>query len=395
MIDTISKEMSSVIRTPKLVADTFYSDDVDESVHRFLRTRHKVQIGADKIGDLAKVSYVNGFNEHNVDYSDLDDPYGVSDYLADRGIYVPHPDYLRYIAAGGNDLIMNVYSGDIEYTANGIAVKRTPIDEDFKVFQFPSKRKITYTRFMDEAYVHGARISQYMYRFPMISVNLPYEYYSKQEIPEYVYNWDVDRQEFRFGSKNVESFVKKMMRIGSFGINRHIFMQVCNGKIVSTDEEGYLTLLIAMYLKLPTIPVTLYMLNNTSESNMLISHRPIDVANKVMGTTIASNEEIILLNKITNPKMLFEKHGVPGVYMESIGDEKYYIPNIDLGDKSSTEFPAVDYYYNPNADWDVDNDGQPDVSTDEALANLHKQMISAEQAKMSKEVTDFIEKIQE
>lgn len=400
MSDQIQRQLEAVVKPPLLSMDTIFVPEVDVSISRHLRTKQTVKIHASELKEIVE-KYGRGNSNYHDNFTDvepgnfdnLEDGYGISEYFGTSGTYIPSPEYVMYIKDLNKDFLMNVYNGvkvniPIPSVQNRI---RKVSDQDLpKGFEFPEVKSVNYTMFNGMKYQQGIRIGKYMYRFPILSVNLPYEFYSQQEIPDHIYTIDFDRQEYNLAGRNPQEMTKLFNEICELGIRKHLFMQIENGKIVSTDDDGYAIMLIATYLKLPTIPVTLYMLNNDTTGNLLISNRPVDIINKFRGNSrVPTQDEIQMINDLCKPYYVFfhkdYNNDVVSQVME--GD---YVPNKEVTGDTILNHDNVDFYLD-------ELHQEPDIPvktvTDEETQQMHEDMMKRTQEAISKDIVGYLRNI--
>ncbi|MCM1215369.1 MAG: hypothetical protein NC548_12725 [Lachnospiraceae bacterium] len=397
MVDSIQKQLESTVKTPLLSMDTMYVSEVDKSIKKHLKTKQTITIHTSTLKEIVDV-YGRGNSNYHDDFTDVEagnfdnlkDGYGISEYFGGSGMYIPSPEYVMYMKDLSKDFIMNVYNGvktniPIPSVQNLI---RKISDQDLPVgIEFPEVKNVNFTMFNGIKYQQGIRIGKYMYRFPILSLNLPYEFYSKQEIPEHIYTVDFDRQEYSLAGRSTEDSINLFNEICDLGIRKHLFMQIENGKIVSADDDAYAIMLIATYLKLPTIPVTLYMLNNDSTGNLLISNRQIDIMNKFHGNSrVATQEEVGLINELCDPYFVFFHKGYNDEVVETIMKSDY-VPNKEVTGDTILDHTDVDFYLD-------ELHQEPDIPektvTDEDTQKMHEEMMKEASQSISNDIEEYL-----
>lgn len=398
MVDQIQKQLEAAVKPPLRSLDTILVNEVDQSIHRHLRTKQVVTLFSSELKEIVEKygrpenKLYSSFNDvEEQDFSGLHEGYGISEYFGGEGMYIPSPEYLMYMKNLDKDFVMNVYHGSrvnipIQVVQNKI---RKVADRDLPVgFNFPDVSSVNYTVFNGTKYQQDVRIGKYMYKFPVLSVNLPYEYYSLQDIPEHIYTIDFDRQEYRlanFAQKGIEDLFQDICQNG---IRKHLFMQVKNGRIVSADDETYAIMLIATYLKLPTIPVTLYMVNNSTTGNLLISNRKIDLINKFsQDARDTSKEEIRLINEVCEGKFIFYHNGYNDDVIPVVMNADY-VPSTPVAGDTIKDHQMVDFYLD-------EKHQEPDIpqranGSDEEVAALHHKMMVEAQKRIDDQIAAAI-----
>jgi hypothetical protein len=368
--------------------DTIRFQGVDDEFRKFLQPKRQVLIGAAEAQDLVSkyhtpdLSHIPSINEDSVRndmFDALTDAYGVSEYFGKKGVYIPSPEYNVYIKDLDKDIHVNVYAGAIPYI---------PYNTDGTVptdFTFPEIEQMKYVKFTGTSYAQAVRINSYMYRFPALAVNLPYEYYSIQEMPENIWTYDLDTKEYQFAGLDQIDASGLFMNVAKKGITEPLVLQISNGKIVSADDRSYLMLLIATYLHLPTVPAVLYMVRNNSASNMLTSRRQIDIINEMKGMDTGSDEEIALINPITNPYMTFYKKNVNNNILDSMMNGAH-ISTEDIINQEVASYDAIAFFKDEGADPCDD----VETITDEELKALHAQKHAEEREKIRQSLENYL-----
>lgn len=402
MTDQIQKQLEAVVRSPLLSMDTIFVSETDASISRHLKTKQTITIHASELKEIVD-KYGRGNNDYHDTFTDVEpgnfdglkDGYGISEYFGTQGMYINSPEYLMYIKDLNKDFVMNVYNGvKVNIPVPSVQNKIRKIsDQDLpKGFEFPAVKSVNYTMFNGTKYQQGIRIGKYMYRFPILSVNLPYEFYSKQEIPDHIYTIDFDRQEYNLAGRNPQEMVDLFNEICELGIRKHLFMQIENGKIVSADDDAYAIMLIATYLKLPTIPVTLYMLNNDTDGNLLISNRPVDIINKFRGNRrVPSEDEILTINDLCSPYFVFFHNGYNNDVISQVMAADY-VSNKEVAGDTILDHDHLDFYLD-------ELHQEPDIPvktvSDEETQKMHEQMRESTQKAITEDIVGYLRNINE
>ena len=394
--DRISIELGNSVKLPVLESNRVYQiSEVDNSISKYLSTRQVIRLSQNDIEGMNEHSdqlmSLHVCGNHNNGTDNSDDECMCFEYFSRFNLFVPSNCYKFYgntlnINDLDNDIIINVYNGaklNTKIPEIDDKINREPSVRDYS-FNVPST--IVYTSFVDSKYNDKIRIGSYMHKLPVLSLNLPYEYYSKQYIPENIYTYDIDKDEFFFAGMNEEEFKVLFDDICTNGIRRNLFMQISNGKIVSADNAAYLIMLIATYLKLPSIPVSLYMLNNNNESGMLISNRTSDIINKQVGIHGVDEEELDLINGLTKPYFIFVKNGYNSDILKQIST-KQYIPDMNLNFKTDTDYEVLNIHMH-----ETHTDEEKSL-TDNDIKKLHEEMRIKEQEKLKEEVQEYLDSL--
>lgn len=391
MSDIIRAEIEGAVQTPPMFMDKcFLYEHV--SIEHHLNTKQIIRLTSDEVQylkdnyDIPDVETLHNFPEESTSFSNINDGYGISEWFGDSGLYVPSPAYLKYIQGTHPNIMINAY--DLERINIPIPEIMSKLKKNVAVGQLdlPTVSEVAWTQFEETRYTESNRISKYMYPFPVISVNLPYEFYSVQMIPENIYTYDVDSGKFAFAGYTEDEFMELFNQICTSGIRKHLFMQIEKGKIVSADDETYLRLLIADYLKLPTIPVTLYMMNNDG-NGLLMSDRPIDVINRKLGTSVATADQLRMINDLTAPHMVFYVPKVNDDVITSINTNEY-TTNKEIGDGGIEAMDDVDLHFTADP-MSIEDLGIP--ATDAEVEKIHQQLQAEENQKIESQIHELID----
>lgn len=180
--------------------------------------------------------------------------------------------------------------------------------------------------FQSSLYNSKNRIRLYKYKFPSLSVNLCFDYYSKQKIPSYIHELDKDME----------------LEIINNGINIPLFAQIQYGKLISADDTTYAIIKSAIKLKIPYIPITLYMICNKGCD--LLSDRKIDIYNKkinIANEYPIDNDEYNLISNICFPYFIFYNKMIKNDHNIDYSNYNSYT----LLKKPITEYTNIDFFF--------------------------------------------------
>lgn len=256
------------------------------------------------------------------DFSTHNDGYDISEYVGKIEKYHPNLYYLWWAINNNSDILVNVYDAyslydysirnemlkdkivGINKITHGTDDERMEIPKD--TFNIPLT-EYEYVKFQKPVYSENVLIPTLEEPVTILSVNIPYEVYSRQLLPINTYTYDIDLKKYMFGSKTREEFMELVMNIANNGITNPLFLRLHGQTLTCPDEEGSLILLAAMLLKLPTIPVHVYLSNEYDATNDLFD----DVYNLSPKHQFYSNP--IFINKYFGRKII--------VYPTNITDE--------------------------------------------------------------------------
>lgn len=159
--------------------------------------------------------------------------------------------------------------------------------------------ELDYTKDLDSFSVQYSMLSSQKYDIincqgvdvPCLFTNLPYEYYNKIEDLDYLAYYDFQKKDFYFTGTPYQDLISTMNDIAKHGIYNPLYLKINNGNIVCT-LESHDKLIIAKMLKLPYIPVCLYLTPlQTAPYEFLFDRKPQDNS---------------LINSICNPYFSFK-----------------------------------------------------------------------------------------
>lgn len=416
MTDHVYNEMRKKVDIPSLTKKEFTVSEVDNNIHRHLGSRQLIHLTAEEVNEvldecdvpLPEFLFRYGNNETSYDptpYIDVTEWYGTSDYLGSSNVFIPTLNYFGHVKTNRAEFFMNVFNGRNADIHIGIIqkkinkVKPEDLPSGNFEFGFNAPGKIPYTVFDETRYNPKASINKYLFRFPVLSINVPYEYYSIQDIPENIYTWDIDSNEYRFADKSTEKVMTMFDDICRNGIQMPLFMQIAQGKIVSASDDNYIALLIAQYLKLPSIPVTLYMMKNTSESKLLQSLRHCDVVNSYIDDYNVGSEEWCMATDLCFPYMIFfdSRYASREGKTITIGDRSVFEPAY-RADKDREVVPMEEMNQTDEYLYAIPQEGEKakveERSEDDiAVEELHAKLRAEAEAKADETLVSYLKKI--
>jgi hypothetical protein len=299
---TIAEQFLGAYEPPKMMNDKYENSGLTD-VSNYLKSKQVISLTQDELKQLAadkdswfKESNITEFNnleksskyssDHN--FTIIDKDYGISDYIGGYEKYLPSMYYLWWAKKNNENVTINVYDAfsltDINKRNQILrdkiigmrkALNKTteedrimynvnPYDFDFKT------SIIKYTRFVESKYVENVTIPSLKNPATIISVNLPLAMYCVQPLPPNIYNYDIDKKVFTFGTYSANDFDEFLHDLAHYGITEPLFMRMNGQFITSTDERTMLTLFAAILLKIPSIPVNIYFTDESFGSNELM-----------------------------------------------------------------------------------------------------------------------------
>lgn len=296
----ISERFLEAYQPPKRIVKQSYDLNEVGNIHNQMRTKQVIHLTVEELLKLAhdKNSWANESdadavlkmrtsNDYRSDYdfSNQTDGYGISEYLGDAEKYIPNLYYLWWAIHNDADIFINVYDG---YKLMDMSKRNDMLKEkiightvlihgtDDERFTLPPNDelsiplgKVMYNKFATNNYAEDVNIPTLMDPVTILSINLPYDIYQHQMLPHNIYMYDILNKTFSFGSKSKVEFIKIVRHIYENGIDKPIFLRMYGQTLSSPDEETSLILLAAMLLKLPSIPVNIYISSECDTKNNL------------------------------------------------------------------------------------------------------------------------------
>lgn len=298
---TIAEQFKETYESPKLVKEQYEFIDKG-NISNHLKTKQVIKLTLDEMNKLSEdpdfwfyESDMNDYKNINTsskyetsfDFSKQVDGYDISEYVGKCEKYLPSMHYLWWANHNNKDVMINVYDAyslvdnnlnrrneilrdkitgfhGSSDTINSPKLDITPYD-DFNI-----KSNITYSKFLKNKCTDNVLASKFADPLTIISTNIPYSMYSLQPLPVNIYNWDIDKNVFTFGSYSLKKFESLLKDIMEYGISNPLFMRMEGQVLSSPDEETMLTVLAAKILKLPSIPVNIYFTKERAGINRLM-----------------------------------------------------------------------------------------------------------------------------
>lgn len=274
------------------------------------------------------------------DYSDMKDGYNVSELFIQTLRFKVTTDYLRYIKNTENGFIVNIYDGESS-TILGNVGKITKCEEErikFNKGEIPecdliNPSNIIYTELEDKAYYDKLFIDSCRNRVVALVINIPFEYFSTQNIKGNIFTYKLNDGTYAVGKYNIDEINEIISTIAANGFDEPLVFRATHGCIIPSDDETAVKLFIATYLGLPSIPAVLYMSNEECMKNVVYEELHALVHTK----KYMSRQSIEIINKILKPYIYFEIVGNDIGYFK-VGDDYYnkdqYPAINDISDES-------------------------------------------------------------
>lgn len=394
--DRIDEELNKSVKFPSMTLNNLLITSVDESVNRHLSTRQIMRLTPSEMETIKEninLPFSSRAKNNDINFTNMTDAYMHSEYFSENNTYVVSPEYAHYIGEMDRDILVNIYNGSKLNTGVSVIDDKINRITCSKGYNFDVPESINYTLFNEIKYTEDTRIGSYMYRFPTLSLNLPYEYYSKQYIPENIYTYDLELDKYIFAGKSENEFKSLFQSICKNGIRTRLFMQIRNGEIISASNDTYLIMLIASYLKIPYIPATIYMMNNNYTNGISVISRPIDIIRR-KSISKCNNEDDSelksLISDITKPYFIFINKNNSDI-VGSI-DRRKYVPNEDVDIMDTSSYDEIDLYKCEKRMTDNDENNVV-ILSDEDVEKMHEEMAKKARLEMEETIKNYLDSL--
>lgn len=324
----IDQQLLGVFTPPKLMTTEFYTTGIG-NVDKYLKSRQNISITQKEMDELVEnkdfwfyesdQEYYKNMDSNDLqyddDFSNVTNGYGISEYATVYERYLPYMAYLKYAKDHNKDIITTVYDAHSicgvskrpEIIKNKIA-EQLPIQHHSEAynklpqFSFRVPKIVKYTQFIRKEYQSNVLVPCFQNSIHMLSTNIPYSYYAHQPLPLGTYNWDINTEQFAFGGLKQNEFIQLFDDICTNGIRRPMFMRMDGEVLSSVNDETTMTLFIAKILKLPSIPVTLYLSNNDIGKNHMI-----DATVHYSKNSASLYKSVNFMNRVFDPYIIIYK----------------------------------------------------------------------------------------
>ena len=261
-----------------------YSGEYNHDILNYLVSRKKIIIPGSKRDEIIKIFTVYAkhiCDETTIQVNDIyDNCYDNAEYYGTFGFSRFSERALSYMKHHSTDDIpINVYAFErmsiVPEFLHEVSIDTSKLSS----IQLPEiklpKNKV-YSSFIEAEY-------QYIDKsLSILSTNLPFEYYSTIPFSDVFFYIDLDTNELFCSNTEFSKSLDMIYDIAQNGIRDPIVMKERGGTIVST-KDGYGRLFAALFLKLPLIPVTLYMCDFTVDDaeGFISQHMDINLANRI------------------------------------------------------------------------------------------------------------------
>lgn len=368
-------------------------------VGKYLKSKQQVYITLDEMDEFAKDEkfwfYESDASLYNrlesvddlsagYDFSDVTNLFGISEYIGVYEKYLPSFPYLQHAKINGLDILLNVYDAYSLYNVSRRpAILKDKVEghlllcnqhaehcHEIHDFEFNVPEIVNYAHFVEKHYEKDVMIPCFQDPVHLVSVNLPYNFYAYQPTPPNIYNWDVEKQEHLFGGMSSSDFMVLVNEVCINGITSPLFMRM-NGEILSSNNlETNIILFIAKLLRLPSIPVTLYLSNEDIGKNHLV-----DALINYTEKRRSMFRSVSSMNHILDPYMVLNKSDQLLELTSGYQASNYRV-------FSSDKFVTVRYLDNENTSENLEKADDPIAADHEKLRNEASANLSTDVEKM-------------
>lgn len=223
--------------------------------HRFIPdfcSRQTIGIPKEKFPDIYKLlpeSLRRKAKKLRAEYKETIGGYDSTEYYGKYDVLSSSPeDASRLFYKNADRLMLSIYNAEKAKSLPAFLNVRTEFELPAYDIAFPEKCIYTET---EKSYniIDGS--------IYCLTLNLPYEYYKDIDLPDFTACYDLDNKEFWFTGGGLSEHIETINSVCKNGFLKHILLKIDGGVVVSA-KDYYWAILIAKELKLPTIPVCLY-----------------------------------------------------------------------------------------------------------------------------------------
>lgn len=242
-------------------------------------------------------------------YTDLKDGFGVSELFADTRRYIVTADYLKYARTSKKGFYINVYGIDsslisqrfYDFTNNPKGRDKYAAG-DIPECQFSKPQVTAYDVIGDAVYLDEVYIESCQDAMAVLAIDLPYKYYATQNMKGNIFTWDITKECYQVGGKNMYEVNMMIDDIATNGFITPLVMRINEGCLTPIDNDTAIKMFIATYLNLPTIPTILYMSDDDGVKN-----EGYEELHECSHSDLWHNKAAMdIINNITKPYFFFE-----------------------------------------------------------------------------------------
>ena len=183
--------------------------------------------------------YYNELTENDKpeqDYSDLKDAYQICELFSDTRRVKVTADYLRWIKTTDTGFIINIYGGNRNiYSSYGEDIwKLSRYDGKFSMCDLPDNglatpNNVTYTTIGEPIYKDKVYIDEARDAVAVLAIDVPFAYFSKQNIKGNIYTIDMDTKEYQIGGLPIKEINHRLYSLATSGIKSPLVMRINEG----------------------------------------------------------------------------------------------------------------------------------------------------------------------
>ena len=411
----IAKQVLSEITVPKLILheikepkfrNKFIKQFLTSKTTKHITPEQKDQFFSDKLEGALFPSYKEYFDKlkkkdaPSGNYTNITDAYDVSEYFTGVERFKVTPDYLKHIKSGKNGFIVNVYSEEMSKDPIRANIWEDS-DENRKKLRFSegkipqyeicSPKEVKYSIVGQQMYTYNVYIESCLNPVPVLLIDLPYSYFSTQNTPAHIFTWDLDKEKYQIGGKDIKNINSVINEVAKNGIKEPLVFRISKGRLYPADNDVAIMMFLATYLNLPSIPVALYMSNDNAVRNQFME----ELVESAFSKDLDSEDFISSINLITSPYFIFEK---------AIDNESKGFLTVGTKDFHKTQYPSItdindktalvlDRYLDPNITAPKIERGMSEKDCEEMIAEVHAKMKKELDEKIKQEHGEVVKKI--
>jgi hypothetical protein len=301
VIDNASSLDEIINSNHDLIIEDYIPEELDD-LHEYLYSAQTITFNREEeLNDFFSLLSITDKNLLNQISSDEDysDYSGVTaEELDELCFYSGNLDhffitrsYLRYIKNGNPDnILMRIDAAEKSKNMPDILKSKIKPIPELPNYPFKIANSIKYSKMNGTKFTiyENEKSNSICNKVFVLSMNLPYEFYSIIHQADSFYCYDFNINQYYFQEFNNLDLDSIFLKSSKNGINSSIWFKLNMG--VPRIEKGVRNLLLALHLKLPTIPVVLF---STNEENQLCYRK-------------LTNEMKYKMNEICNPYFIFK-----------------------------------------------------------------------------------------
>lgn len=256
--------MNEIYNIPKLIDKEFLLEK-SGNINKDLTSRQVITIDLDLDYFINNIlsSYERDLyiSLHDLNENDLTEDIKNSafiEYLAESNTFITSIECMKYIKIIEPEKINVIIYGIENSNSELLEIFKDKVIKEFKLPYLDDieiNKKIKYKVFEETKY-ENIRYNEHSYF--ILHINVPYEFYSKIGLASSIFSYDIDNNKF-YESEN-EIMIEELLNsyLEDYKENSNILILGNNGNLKHGHSSGDGTdILLAKFLKLPFIPVTI------------------------------------------------------------------------------------------------------------------------------------------